>query len=63
VELMGGRVCVYRGAVGTGDPLERVPVGALGVDSEEGEGYLAWGVGVEGCVGVEGVDCGLEGGG
>jgi len=53
-----GCVCI-----GTGDPLERVPVGALGVDSEEGEGYLAWGVGVEGCVGVEGVDCGLEGGG
>ena len=38
VELMGGRVCVYRGAVCTGDPLERVPVGALGVDSEEGAG-------------------------
>ena len=38
VELMGDGMCVYRGAVGTVNPLERVPVGSLGVDSKEGEG-------------------------
>ena len=43
VELMGDGMCVYRGAVGTVNPLERVPVGSLGVDSKEGEGYrVCW---------------------